>query len=229
MIAQGTDGVSRGYLGQGVMAGNAMSVFIPIHLRATERSAERLVPWIRSWAGKDAILLDEMGWYQQGHDIEGWSKGVDGFSRPFIADGNRIYIWMPAPLSAEVALSEMRKARIKRQRSARVFVCPCLCLSQWLKHLHKAADFVFEVPVGADCWSADMHEPLLIGILFPFIRSKPWQIRGADKMYAVGRQLRQVFQTSTVDAGDLLHQFWACCLDLRNMLERVVRKLLYFK
>ena len=61
MIAQGTDGVSRGYLGHGVMAGETMSAFIPIHLGAVERSTKDLVPWIQSWAGKEAILLDEMG------------------------------------------------------------------------------------------------------------------------------------------------------------------------
>ena len=230
MIAQGTDGVSRGYLGQGVMAGNAMSAFIPIHLTAAMRSERHLVPWIQSWAGENAMLLDEMAWFQQGHDIEGWNKGYgDGFGRPILATGDRTYIWMPAPLSAEVALAEMRKARIKRQSSAHVFVCPRLCSSQWLRHLYRTADFVFEVPVGCNCWSADMHEPLLIGILFPFIRSKPWQVRGTPKLYAVGRQLRQVFQKSTVDAGDLLRQLWTCCLDLREMPESLVRRMLYFK
>ena len=67
MIAQGTDGVSRGYLGHGIMAGETMSAFIPIHLGVNERvGGEGVVPWIRTWAGKDAILLDEMGWYQEG-------------------------------------------------------------------------------------------------------------------------------------------------------------------
>ena len=38
MIAQGTDGVSRGFLGEGVMAGSPMVSFIPIHLSAIDRS-----------------------------------------------------------------------------------------------------------------------------------------------------------------------------------------------
>ena len=37
MIAQGTDGVSRGYLGQGVMAGDTMTLHIPIHLPSLPR------------------------------------------------------------------------------------------------------------------------------------------------------------------------------------------------
>ena len=134
-----------------------------------ERAPANLVPWIRKWAGSDAILLDEMGWFQEGHDLEGWTAGSDGLARPMISKVGKTYIWMPAPMAAEVALAELRKARIKRQQSSHVFVCPRLCTSQWLRHLFKAADFVFEVPVGTDMWPKNMHESLLIGIHFPFI------------------------------------------------------------
>ena len=229
MIAQGTDGVSRGFLGQGVMDGAAMSVFVPIHLSAVERSPLDLVPWIWDWVGKEAILLDEMGWFNQGHDVEGWVVDPEGFSRPVISNQGKTFIWAPAPMAAEVALAEMRKARIKRQQSAHVFVCPRLCTGQWLRHLYRAADFVFELPLGSDMWPKSMHEPLLIGILFPFIRAKPWQLRGTPKMYAMGRQLRQVFQETPMDAGHLLRQFWSCCINLEGMSEPLVRKLLYFK
>ena len=229
MVAQGTDGVSRGVLGQGVMDGEAMSAFVPLHLSAVERSTQNLVPWIQKWSGSDAILLNEMGWFSQGHDIEGWKEGRDGFSRPVIADNGRTYIWAPAPMSAEVAMAEMRKARIKRQCSSHIFVCPRLCTSQWLRQLYKSADCVFEVPVGTDMWSREMHEPLLIGILFPFISVKPWQLRGTPKMHSVGRQLRQVFQESAVDASNILRELWVRCVDLKGMSEPVVRKLLYFQ
>ena len=83
MIAQGTDGVSRGYLGHGVVAGETMSVFIPVHLGAGQREDPgALMRWIKGWTGAGAILLDEMGWFQQGHDIEGWTIGAGGCSRP---------------------------------------------------------------------------------------------------------------------------------------------------
>ena len=230
MIAQGTDGVSRGFLGQGVMDGMAMSMFVPIHLSPVERSPTNLVPWIRGWAGKGAILLDEMGWFQEGHDVEGWKEGLDGIPRPILASTRKAFIWAPAPMAAEVALAEMRKARIKRQRSAHIFVCPRLCTSQWLRHLYKASDFVFEVPVGTgEVWAKSMHEPLLIGILFPFIRVKPWQLRDTPKMHAVGRKLRQVFKETEVDGSHLLREFWACCLNCGDLSEPLVRKLLYFE
>ena len=55
MIAQGTDGVSRGYLSQGVMAGDSMRVHIPIYLSAFDRvDKPNLLSWIRSWSASDA-------------------------------------------------------------------------------------------------------------------------------------------------------------------------------
>jgi hypothetical protein len=113
MIAQGTDGVSRGFLALGVMAGEAMSSFIPIHKTALERLPE-FVEWTKQWAGAKALVLEPMDWFATGHDIDGWTMGSDGFERPVLHEG-RTYIWVPPPFAADVALAELRKARIKRQ------------------------------------------------------------------------------------------------------------------
>eukprot|EP00956_Cyclotella_meneghiniana_P034238 scaffold102682_cov132-Cyclotella_meneghiniana.AAC.1 len=51
MIAQGTDGCSRGVLLEGVMSGQSMLSFVDLDKTAVERSPE-LLPWIRSWCGK---------------------------------------------------------------------------------------------------------------------------------------------------------------------------------
>jgi hypothetical protein len=48
MIEQGTDCGSRGDLNQGVMAGEPMLKYVPLHLTALDRSPE-LEGWIRSW------------------------------------------------------------------------------------------------------------------------------------------------------------------------------------
>ena len=134
MIAQGTDGVSRGYLALGVMAGEAMSAFIPIHQSALERS-DTLLPWLRDWIRNDVMVLEPMGWFGEGHDISGWVMSGDGFERPVLAEG-RTYIWAPPQFAADVALAELRKARIKRQTSAHIFVCPRLCSPLWIKQLY---------------------------------------------------------------------------------------------
>lgn len=226
MIAQGTDGVSRGYLGQGVMAGETMVAHIPIHISAVER-APNLVPWIWSWCGEDATLLDENGWFESGHGIDGWEMGKDGFERPKLAEGRRTYVWAPPPIAADVAMAELRKARIKRQNSCHIFVCPRLCTTQWAKQLYRASDFVFELPVGFSCWPSCMHEPLLIGILFPFLSVQPWQIKGTAKMFAVGRELRKVLEGSEMGTRDFLRKFWSLGCDLQSMPEHMVRQLLF--
>ena len=77
-------------------------------------------------------------------------------------------VWIPVPMAAEVAMAELRKVWMKRQQLCHVFVCPWLCTSQWVK-LHCVADIVFEVPIGFSCWPLAKYEPLLIGVLFPFL------------------------------------------------------------
>ena len=203
-----------------------MVAHIPIHVSASERNPD-LVPWIRSWCGEDATLLDPEGWFKAGHGIGGWVLGEDGFERPTFSSNRGTYIWVPPPIAAEVAMTEMRKARIKRQSDCHIFVCPRLCTTQWVKQLYRASDFVFEVPVGCSIWPAEMHEPVLIGILFPFLSVPPWQINGTAKMYAMGWELRKVFEDSELGAWSLLCKLWVLGGDLCTMQEHMVRQLLF--
>ena len=228
MIAQGTDGVSRGNLAIGIMAGEAMSAFIPIHKTVLERSPG-FVEWVKGWTGADAITLDPIDWFCNGHDIEGWVRGPDGFDRRLLHKG-RPYLWIPPPFAADVALAELRKARIKRQTSSHVFVCPRLCCPLWLKQLYKVSDIVLEFRAESSIhWPSCMHEPVLIGVLFPFLRHSPWQLRNTPKMHAVGRQLRSLLDGEDVDSCDLLRKFWNQCHRFGNMQEALVRKMLYFR
>jgi hypothetical protein len=124
-------------------------------------------------------------------------------------------VWAPPPFAADaVALAELRKARIKRQGFAHVFVCPRLCTLLWMKQLYKASDVVFEIPSGTPGWPTHMHEPLLIGRLFPFLRHSPWQLRGTPKIHAMGRELCSLFKYEYVDAGGLPCKFWLQCVTL---------------
>jgi hypothetical protein len=211
MIEQGTDGVSRGFLGAGVMAGEAMTSFIPIHIGALDRHPP-ISAWVKSWTTDSLVELSPLGWFGEGHDIQSWSQSL----------------WAPPPFAADVAVAEMRKARIKRQTSSHVFICPRLCSSFWVRQLYKAADIVFEIPAGTSPWPSYLHEPLIVGILFPFLSSSPWQVRNTPKMYSVGSRLRRVLKDEEVDPRDLLREFWSDTHRLRNMPESVVRKLLYF-
>jgi hypothetical protein len=227
MIAQGADGISRGLLNEGVMAGTPMLAFLPFHKGALERSAT-LQGWIKSWAGEDMEILTPHDWFQRGHDIKGWKKeDGDLFFRPIIKAGT--YLWAPPPAAADVALEQLRIARIKRQDSTHVFICPRLLAPLWRKQIHKAADIVFMVPPGAPGWPEVMFEPLLIGVCFPFLRHNPWQLRGTPKMFAVGRELQRVWETPNMDARAVLRKLFSKIGTLQCVPESVVSKLLFLQ
>jgi hypothetical protein len=75
LIAEGGDGVSQGLLNEGVMAGDAILPFIPLHLTAIERSPD-LLDWLKSWTGLRGQRLElpsHQDWFELGHDIRGWT------------------------------------------------------------------------------------------------------------------------------------------------------------
>ena len=85
MIAQGTDGVSRGFLAAGIMDGKPMESFIPIDLSVSDRSPS-FIDWVKGWSSPKATLLNPMGWFEEGHNITGWTKGFDGLERITLAN-----------------------------------------------------------------------------------------------------------------------------------------------
>ena len=227
MIAQGADGISRGALNEGVMGGDEMLAYLPLHKSALDVSSS-LQSWICSWLGDDAVFLDPMGWYERGHDVIGWEppQPWQHLETPREKPGKMV--WTPPPAAASVALEELRKARLKRQASTHVFVAPRLLTTLWYKQLHKACDLVFEIPAGTSFWGAERFEPLTIGIVFPFIRNKPWQLRGCPKMFAVARQLSAMWKEDEVGGRDLLRKFCQQCWRLPEMPGSLVSRMLYF-
>jgi hypothetical protein len=98
----------------------------------------------------------------------------------------------------------------------------------WRRQLSKVADVVFEIPAGslAD-WDAASHEPLVVGIVFPFLPFSPWQLRGSPVFGKMGRQLCGVWKTSEADGRDFLRKFWIFSRSLPTLPENVVREMLY--
>lgn len=60
---------------------------------------------------------------------------------------------------------------MKRQDSLHTFDVPRLLKSEWFCLLYKAADIVFDIPVGSKCWPTHMYEALRIGIAFAYFES----------------------------------------------------------
>jgi hypothetical protein len=227
MKIQGSDGLSRGNLNVGVMAGKAMLDFVPIHLSATERSP-RLKAWINDWTGTDRLeWLTPEGWYTRGHDLveEKWELNVDDFKLPTFEAG--FYVWEAAPVAAIAMIEELRKARHKRQLSHHLVLIPRLMQPEWRKALYKAADLVVMLPVGHDCWPEDMYEPLTIAFVFPFIHHRPWQLRGSPYLLEMGRKLSCVWGNNSAGEGSLLRELWGLQRRLFKVSKELAWKMLH--
>jgi hypothetical protein len=224
MIAQGTDGVSRGSLMEGVMAGKPMLSFFPFHLSAAERSPG-LLPWIRSWIGEEAELLTPEGWFERGHDVVGGRINAEGMWMPELQQG--VFVWAPPPAAADAAIEELRKARHKRQNSTHIVVVPRLMTPLWRKHLHKAADLVLEIPAGCGAaWAKEMFEPCLMGVCLPFLPHRPWQFKGTPRLLALERELRRLWEDGDTAVAAGLRQFIDKSRKLPSMPPDVVRRVL---
>ena len=108
MIAQVSDGLSRGNVLEGVMHGEAMNSFIPLNEGALETSLA-LKEWLRSWAVGELEFLEPRDWFLREHDIvEGeYERNTDGFKWPRYRKGT--FVWTPPPAAVEPALEELRK------------------------------------------------------------------------------------------------------------------------
>lgn len=226
MIAQGTDGISRGALNEGVMDGKPMLSFLPLHLNALERSC-KVRDWLLTWLPGDPIFLEPMDWFQRGHGIVRWAKNTDGSSIPVFAETS-VLVWTPPPYAADVAIAEFRKAVHKRPTHTHAFICPRLCHPRWRRHFYRACDAVVEIPAGTPGWPTEMYELLLIGLIFPFLRVRPWQLRGTPRMFELARSVRQVCKDDGMDPGPLLREFCELCLRVQFMPSELVRRVLYF-
>ncbi len=225
MIAQGADGLSRGNFTEGCMRGKSIFDYIPIGKTASERSAT-LVDWIKDCTGeKDLEVLDPEGWFERGHDLlPGGERNVEGHWIPSISPGK--FLWLPPPAAADVAVEELRKARHKRQESHHLFVVPRLMKPYWHKQLCKAADIVLTVPAGHDVWASDMHEPLTIGICFPYLKHRPWQLRRSGKLLEMGRTLHGLWKENGGSEGPILRELWSLPRKLERLSPLMARQVL---
>ena len=133
MIAQGTGGLSRGNISEGIMKGDAILQHIPLHLTCLQRSPG-LMTWLKdivlpSRGQKKVDFLSTAQWFSRAHDIIGGRKNLDGVWIPEYRSGT--FIWTPPPAGALSAIEQLRRARLKREASTHVFVVPKLMAPEW--------------------------------------------------------------------------------------------------
>jgi hypothetical protein len=99
----------------------------------------------------------------------------------------------------------------------------------WLKQLHKAADFIVEVPAGFPHWPEAMHESVLIAFVLPYSLHEPWCVARTPKVLSVCRRVQKMLEASEIAAGDLLREFLVECWGIPAMSRSVVRQVLFFE
>ena len=227
MIAQGTDGCSRGFLMEGVMAGENMLQFVDLHKPACDRHPP-LLDWIRSWTQrKDLEPLTPEGWFNKGHGITGGSLDRHGVWMPTHGPKNEVFLWTPPPAAADAALEELARARHKRTDTFHVIAIPRLMLPRWRRLFNKLCDFTFVVSPGASFWPDAMYEPLWCGIILPFTHHRPWCFKRAPLLVGLGRDLRGLLASSEEDAGHLLRKLLLLPRWIAPLSERVARGVLH--
>jgi len=231
MISQGTDGLSRGDVNEGVMQGRQMLSFVPLNQSCLDRSAT-IKGWIKSWlnsyADADGNRLDFLtieDWFHKGHDIEGGYLNQDNIWMPRYEVG--VKVWSPPPALGQAAVEQLRQARLKRMVSTHVLLIPRIYTSRWRKQLHRAADLVFELPFVKDVWTQEeMHEPLTIAFFFPYLSFKPWQLKRSFAFLGLGRTVRNLWAETALSTGFVLQQLCAWARSLRTLPDGVVRQML---
>lgn len=207
MIAQGTDGLSRGDFSTGIMAGDEMLHHVPIGSSAFERSPV-LKDWVLSWVSPfGAEILSTRDWFHSVH------QGKNA-------------VWCPPPAAAAAALQELCEVRHTRPWHAHVFVCPALMTVTFRKQLGKVADILFTVPVGTNIWPSHMYEPVFVGIVFPLPNRFPWTLRNTKLMADARETLSGVWTRDCTREGSHLRELCLQARDLHDMSGSVACELL---
>ena len=226
MMAQGTDGISRGQLREGISLGASMLSFCPWGSCALERSPT-LLPWLHEVFGDKLEVLSPADWFRRGHDHLGGEADSKGFFRLKIQQGT--FLWHPPPAAADAAIEELRKARLKRRNSTHIVVIPRLVTTLWLRQLYKAADFLINITNTHPFWPSSMLEPLVLAIAFPYSKHPPWQLKSTPKLLHSQREVQRLLQEHPVDARDILQKFFLSTSKLPRLPPRLVWSLLHFK
>ena len=212
MIAQGTDALSRGNLIEGVMSGESMINFVSLSKSAFERCQAhedkvRLLNWCRDWMGSTTLTpLEPLEWFNRGQGYVTGELNADKVWIP-VESNEYCFIWAPPPAAGRIAVEQLMISRHKRFDRLHVFVCPRLFTSEWRKKLYKVADCVIEIPAGArDFWPVEMFEPLILGIVLPFIPHAPWQLKRSTEILAVERRMREVLKDQGGDERSVLRE-----------------------
>jgi hypothetical protein len=200
MKASGVDGLSRGDLTKGMMAGKDPLAFIPFNRGADDRSRGKVSAWVHSWwkTKRDTPF--------GGFPLRNITK--DNMFE--LRDLKAARLWMMAPAAMEVALELLCEDRLAHPQWPHVFVVPRLMTHLWRKDLMKYSDLLFTVPAQVPFWTSGQFEPLIVAIILPLSHvpryTGPWVVKGTDEGERAALTLRRGFKTGEQDGTGEFHE-----------------------
>jgi hypothetical protein len=197
-------------LNQGVMTGESMLNYIPLHLSAVERSP-LVVDWVRSWWEERLGQLLHLG-------VDEWfTKGQE--------EGN--FLWTPPPAAANVVAEQVGEARHKHPLTCHIVVVPRLMTGSWRRLMTRQTDFNTTIPTGVSFWPLGEFEPLTMFVYLPLIPCSPWSIRGTDLLASLGGELRSVRGQCEGRKRELLRELLFRTWKFSSLPEGVVWEMLH--
>lgn len=212
MIAQGTDGLSRGDFTSGVMAGEDFLKYIPLNESALERQRS-LEAILLSWVSKDGDwrVARPEDWFTS--------------TRTELQVG---WIWAPPPCLARVALDELCEVKHMFPHSRHIFVCPALMTGLWRKDLGKLADVVFNVSSGQPRWLWDdwQFEPLTIAFVCPLLDRYPWAAKRSRSVENWRDNLSTVLRGNRTFVRGHMRKLWRAMASGKTLSRSLARPVL---
>ena len=192
MIAQGTDGLSRGELTSGVMRGMPMLEFVPLHLSVLDHRKGPVLDFLREITGdEEFVRLQPFQWLLEPHDT----------------DGN--FLWTPPPAIADVAVFQMAEAIHVRPWNTHVVILPGLMTSRWRKLLSKNSDLHLTLPFDEEFWPRDVEfEKLTLAIPFPLLARSPWRVKCTPLLQQFESEVRKLQGQSLAQYRRCLRELW---------------------
>jgi len=192
MIAQGTDGLSRGDQTCGVMNDGKFLSYVPLNKSVLEFKgdlAKELLSWLSE--GKTWKMLNEEDWFDE------------VFKQPM-----GCFIWTPSAALARVAVEQLCEVKHVHPYSCHLFLTPALMTGNWRRLLGKQSDVLLTLPAGTACWPASCFEPLVMSLTCALLPSSPWIVRDTDWVSDWSKTMREVWETTPTARRDHLRQFW---------------------
>ena len=201
MQQQGTDGLSRGEHGTGVMSGMDMTTFIPLHLSPCARE-----PGLKRWIDSVTNGLNF-----------GWLTHEDWFDKAQREQGN--FIWDVEPAAGDVVYELIDKSRLKRPKSMHLVMIPRIATGQWRRIMTRRNDCYIKID-WEPVWPTHIHfEPLLVFISIPFNVEMPFGNR-KDRLLERFQGVLQGCKVSSASDShkrNLLRQFLASAREIPSL------------